>query len=94
MQSNVTEWVNDWYDDKYYHNSPELNPTGPVTPPVVNVLNEDPGHFKVMRGGSISWDPTVMTNRAPFTSVLGKNPYYSRYGFRCSIQSSKPITTN
>lgn len=94
MQSNVTEWVNDWFDDKYYHNSPELDPEGPEKPPIIEVLNEEPGHFKVMRGGSISWSPTVMTNRAPFTSILGKRSYYTTFGFRCSIQNTKPATNN
>ena len=91
LQSNVTEWVNDWFDDKYYQNSPEYNPQGPSEPPIVKLINKDPGHFRVMRGGSISWDPTVMTNRAPFPAILGKRDYYTRYGFRCAIQSSEPI---
>lgn len=91
MQSNVPEWVNDWFDDKYYQNSPEHNPQGPSEPPIVQLLNKDPGHFRVLRGGSISWGPTVMTNRAPFPAQIGKHPYYSRYGFRCAVQSPNPI---
>ncbi len=35
LQSNASEWVNDWYDDKYYQNSPEHDPQGPDTPPTV-----------------------------------------------------------
>ena len=91
MQSNVTEWVNDWFDDKYYRNSPELNPTGPVKPPIVKLLNKEPGHYRVMRGGSISWDPTVMTNRAPFPAKLSVTYAFTK-GFRCSVQSIKPVT--
>ena len=26
---NVSEWVNDWYDDKYYQHSPSVDPPGP-----------------------------------------------------------------
>ncbi len=41
MSGNVWEWVQDWYDDKYYANSPEVNPQGP-----------DQGSYRVLRGGS------------------------------------------
>ncbi len=40
MCGNVSEWVNDWYDDKYYQTSPESDPKGP-----------DGGHQKCHRGG-------------------------------------------
>src|SRR5690606_19555625 len=29
MGLNGFEWINDWYDEDYYSNSPEKNPTGP-----------------------------------------------------------------
>jgi len=41
MSGNAYEWVNDWYDGKYYKNSPKNNPTGPSS-----------GKRKVQRGGS------------------------------------------
>lgn len=41
MIGNAWEWVSDWYDGSYYTNSPDKNPTGPLS-----------GEARVLRGGS------------------------------------------
>jgi formylglycine-generating enzyme required for sulfatase activity len=47
MAGNVREWVQDWYDERYYATSPPKNPTGPPG-----------GTEKVVRGGAWLHLPT------------------------------------
>jgi formylglycine-generating enzyme len=71
MSNQISEWVNDWYSDDYYHNSPTINPTGPNS-----------GTTKVLRDGSGS----TMTFDRLFEST-DLDTYYPHYSFRCSIQN-------
>jgi formylglycine-generating enzyme required for sulfatase activity len=46
MHGNVWEWIADWYDAKYYANSPRRDPKGP-----------EKGTSRVLRGGAWSFGP-------------------------------------
>jgi eukaryotic-like serine/threonine-protein kinase len=70
MAGNVREWVNDWYSDSYYSQSPHANPPGPET-----------GTEKVLRGGSLVdlWYYLRVANRLNNTPSF-ENHYF---GIRC-----------
>jgi formylglycine-generating enzyme required for sulfatase activity len=71
MVGNVWEWVNDWYSETYYLNSPPSNPLGP-----------DSGQYHVLRGSSfgVSVDAGRSTYRFGYTpDIIG----YGLIGFRC-----------
>ena len=72
MAGNVWEWVNDWYDAKYYEKSPAKNPTGPET-----------GTKRVLRGSG--WQNETPTVRI-FTRVDSDPTIRNEStGFRCAV---------
>lgn len=71
MAGNVNEWVADFYDDKYYENSPRENPTGP-----------EEGKFHVIRGGG--WHSGAYCNRVYRRCALITHWVDFNVGFRCA----------
>jgi formylglycine-generating enzyme required for sulfatase activity len=69
MLGNVAEWVNDWYDEKYYEQSPKSNPPGPKT-----------GTKKTLRAGS--WNQGKAASRYAFRFSEAANYRNDYYGFR------------
>lgn len=72
MAGNVMEWVNDWFDPRYYRDAPtNTNPMGPPE-----------GSFKSIRGGS--WlsapDEVTVTRRFSYDPSVAR----ANLGFRCA----------
>ncbi len=72
MAGNVMEWVNDWYDFRYYRTAGDTNPLGPAE-----------GEFRVIRGGS--WlstaEEVTVTARNSFDPTVSR----ANLGFRCAM---------
>jgi len=69
MLGNVWQWVNDWYDEKYYQSSSSQDPPGPTS-----------GQLRVLRGGSWLDDPRTV--RVSGRNGLNPAVRYLDLGFR------------
>jgi formylglycine-generating enzyme required for sulfatase activity len=76
MAGNAWEWVNDWYDDNYYQNSPPTNPHGPLT-----------GQIQVTRGGA--WYNSENYVRSAFRYGYTGKVGYDVNGVRCVMDDSE-----
>jgi formylglycine-generating enzyme required for sulfatase activity len=78
MLGDVFEWVNDWYDQNFYQNSPSLDPSGPYS-----------GQWHAFRGsGWVSPPGNVRVSRR-YTDGPGSG--YSPFnGFRCGGEVGNP----
>jgi serine/threonine-protein kinase len=79
MLGNVWQWVNDWYNERYYQSSPSQDPPGPTS-----------GQYRVLRGGSWVSNPTGV--RVSYRDRF--NPAYryvsNVFGFRCGGEVGNP----
>ena len=71
MVGNVSEWVNDWYHETYYINSPSQNPFGPVL-----------GAYRALRGGA--WYGNDYIVRASYRGGNVPTSSGDNLGFRCA----------
>jgi formylglycine-generating enzyme required for sulfatase activity/uncharacterized caspase-like protein len=74
---NVWQWVNDWYDGKYYGNSPSQNPSGPTS-----------GSRRVLRGGS--WGSDASYVRVSDRTGSYPSGWSSNVGLRCVREVDGP----
>jgi formylglycine-generating enzyme required for sulfatase activity len=74
---NVWEWVNDWYDEKYYQNSPSQDPPGPTS-----------GQMRVLRGAS--WYDDARNVRVSHRHWNNPTHWNSIRGFRCGGEVVNP----
>ncbi|MEK6301828.1 MAG: SUMF1/EgtB/PvdO family nonheme iron enzyme [Acidobacteriota bacterium] len=75
ISENVHEWCSDWYDERYYLDSPSSNPQGPMT-----------GTRRASRGGS--WRHQIKITRVAARSSIPPEFRYSDYGFRVVEQAA------
>jgi formylglycine-generating enzyme required for sulfatase activity len=71
MLGNVWEWVEDWYDEKYYEKSPSTDPSGPAL-----------RKFRVVRGGS--WSDESRDLRSSYRGRVEPVSRIVVIGFRCA----------
>ena len=77
MLGNADEWVNDWYDEKYYQRSPSQDPAGPAS-----------GQERVLRGAN--WGHQLRGVRVSFRFKLSPGYRSGINGFRCGGEVAVP----
>jgi formylglycine-generating enzyme required for sulfatase activity len=76
MHGNAWEWVQDWYDAKYYSTSPAEDPKGPAA-----------GQFRVMRGGSSLNEARF--SRSSTRHFIGSTVNTEYYGLRVVREAAR-----
>ncbi len=69
IHGNVREWVQDWYGEVYYSNSPSANPKGPSS-----------GSARVLRGGC--WGCSARFCRSAYRGYYSPGLRVTGFGFR------------
>jgi formylglycine-generating enzyme required for sulfatase activity len=71
MAGNVWEWTSDWYDSRYYWQSPDADPRGPSA-----------GSHRVIRGGC--WESGIDSLRVSCRNAAEPGSAERNIGFRCA----------
>jgi formylglycine-generating enzyme required for sulfatase activity len=79
LAGNVWESVRDWYDARYYRQSPERTP-----------VNTMAAEFRVLRGGG--WFDAAANVRAASRGGSAPGGHDINFGFRCVVEVSGPRT--
>jgi len=74
---NVWEWVNDLYNEDYYRDSPQRDPTGPAK-----------GEYRVLRGGSWFYFPRFV--RVSVRLAGDPDGRVGNFGVRCVVRMPDP----
>ncbi len=84
MHGNVYAWCQDWYDGRYYLQSPKVDPAGPATGEIIKSIN---GGSRVLRGGSWDYGPEFCRSASRLNDA--PNTRGDFLGFRVVVRPSK-----
>ena len=81
MAGNVHEWVADWFEERYYFNSPKDNPQGPERSNPTD--RRGGGNERILRGGAWETDPS--SQRSASRKGFQTDYRIEGIGFRCAL---------
>lgn len=100
MSEDTKEWVNDWFDGKYYKISPKDNPRSPATGTEKVLRGSVGGRAEISAMVFMRSKDMLQTMRPTFPNgIMAEEvmvPFpgfsgYNTYNFRCTVNSNKKI---
>ena len=83
MHGNIFDWCLDWYDSKYYSNSPKEDPAGPPKGEMIKATNSID---RVLRGGS--WGSPVLECQSSYRGYISPEDRSPGGGIRVVVVPS------